>query len=103
MLCRVIYVSFLKISCVILCHLTFAFTLLKSLDYGRHGANVLVSSWQRYLHASSEWAPVFGLTAAFAAASMIPTSGVLREVSDNTQATTKNGEGVEVLGLKSES
>jgi len=68
-----------------------------------HGANVWVSSWQRYLHASSEWAPVFGLTAAFAAASMIPTSGVLREVSDNTQATTKNGEGVEVPGLKSES
>ena len=42
----------------------------------------------RYLHTSSDLAPVFGLTAAFAAASMIPSSGVLRNISDNTQVTT---------------
>ena len=87
--CRVIYQLF-KLTCVILCH--HVFKLSKS-NHGRHGAIVLVSSWQRYLHASSEFAPVFGLTAAFAAASMIPTSGVLREVSDNTQAQIRGWSG----------
>lgn len=41
----------------------------------------------QYLHTASDLAPVFGLTAAYAAASMIPSSGVLRATTDNTQAS----------------
>lgn len=48
---------------------------------------VVAFSFFQYLHTGSDLAPVFGLTAAFAAASMIPSSGVLRNISDNTQAS----------------
>eukprot|EP00438_Fugacium_kawagutii_P018649 Skav235469 [mRNA] locus=scaffold1451:204423:220169:+ [translate_table: standard] len=54
---------------------------VKSLGAASHGWG-----FARYLHSSSDLAPVYGLTAAFAASSMIPSSGVLREISDNTQA-----------------
>eukprot|EP00435_Cladocopium_sp_Y103_P003398 s5381_g1.t1 len=53
----------------------------------KHVVYIFFFASAMYLHTSSDLAPVFGLTAAFAAASMIPSSGVLRSISDNTQAS----------------
>ena len=41
----------------------------------------------QYLHAPADLASVYGLTAAYAAASMIPSNGVLREITQNTQTS----------------
>ncbi|CAK9018965.1 Hypothetical protein SCF082_LOCUS14314 [Durusdinium trenchii] len=48
---------------------------------------VVAMTFFQYLHAPADLASVYGLTAAYAAASMIPSNGVLREITQNTQTS----------------
>eukprot|EP00913_Durusdinium_trenchii_P022481 g21118.t1 len=51
---------------------------------------VVAMTFFQYLHAPADLASVYGLTAAYAAASMIPSNGVLREITQNTQTSIDN-------------